>query len=887
MLSETIDSPASGAVGLEAKDPSSRPGPAAGRVVVGACWNGRYQVSGVWGDATTGWYQATDLTTGEGVLLRTFAAADDVKGRTARFERLRAIPCPHWQRPIESHLTADGLVQVWEGVAGVSLRRWRADQSEPTAEVTAELVRQLALAVEALHAAGLGHFQLNADWIFVREEPAGPHFVVGGLDRVTETEQKGLIMIEADPLYAPPETAGLFKHSPGSALLAWDWWSVGRVVQQFMIGRHVVTLVPPDLRAGLPQSLGGLAEALLFERATGTLRAGAVELMGALEPRLARLLRGLLTSSMDGRWGAESVRSWLAGELPVERYNSARLERFFRIDGRSHSAAEAADRLLGPEHCARVEEHALAANQAGTLAKFLAESETHRRDWAQIESVRALEKSTALTKVEPKLRHLVVATLALNSLAQGHFRWKGKALNPENLRAALDRPEEFATLRTELIVLSEPALVAQVRRYDHTAADLLEELVKWVLDAELFFEKQVGVKPADLGDPAALWRLALTGETELTATRLKMKTRYAMTTDAAVERVFSVPHPTPVMILVLARMEQEAPRFGFLTHEEVRQRRLAELLKRAAALVKIVFWGRLELAMKAGPMVFGRRWLFAAAGIGGILLLAVHVPGPTGVLLGLTPIVLALGLRLLTNREQAVSVGRWIAETTPWAWRDGIGRCETELRRLAIATGQPTTLAAATAELKRICAEVKTVAIPADEVRLNFPPRQAATWAAVAAGWVLGVLLAVGSVRQGIRHPPSLAMHLTAWRQIVSPPHAPTAEELRNAKLKWPYRRSLIEEPFEITVQGQFHPTPEQLHYAEARARQQLANYIPETIDTLVAIYVPVDDTHGALMLFDGRKNAMQGNNGVLINYLPFAKQWIGIGDQRALFIER
>ena len=88
-------------------------------------------------------------------------------------------------------------------------------------------------------------------------------------------------------------------------------------------------------------------------------------------------------------------------------------------------------------------------------------------------------------------------------------------------------------------------------------------------------------------------------------------------------------------------------------------------------------------------------------------------------------------------------------------------------------------------------------------------------------------------------------------------------------------------------MQGKFEPTPEQLRAASELGRAQVALYKPETITTQTAVYVPIDDQHGAPMLFDGKKGALSGNKGVLVNGVPLAKSWIQIGDQRALFIGR
>lgn len=891
MLADTIV-PEPGAARHEAEgEPPLQGSGAPGRVVPGQRWNERYDVVGslaeTGGDEAKAWYRATEVGSDREVWLRTFARGEFTEGRAAIFGKLQAAGQAHGQRLVGAQVTDEEVVQIWEPLPRVTLRRWRAEHSEPSAELTTRLVRHVAEAIEGWQTAGAGHFRLSAERIFVEETPEGPEFVVGGLDRCVAIDQSELIAIKTEVLWAPPETAGLFKHSPGAALLAWDWWSLGRIVQEFVMGRHVVESLPEDLKARLPQSMDGRAEALLFERVTGTLRAGAVELMGDGDKRVGRLLRGLLTSAVEGRWDAGEVRAWLEGEMPAEHYHSPRNERFFQIDGRRLAVAAAADRLLGPAHEAAVEDQALAADKPGMLAHFLAGSPTHGRERDQLQAIVALEKSTALARVDPALRRRIVATLGLNSLAMGHLRWRGRVVNAENLRAEFDRPGGSAVLRAELTVLAEPVLMAQVRRHDHAAADLLEEMVKLIAGAEAFFGKKLGLRPAALGDPAKLWQLALKGEAALTAKQQELKTRYALTTVAAVKTIFEMEYPPAAIALVLARMADEPARFGFLTHEEVRQRRLEGLRKQSAALGKIIFWRRLATAITAGPMVFGRRWLFAGVGAGAILALAVHVPGPMGLWLGLAPVAAALGLRLVANRLQAAAVARWVAPPVPWGWRDGTVRCEAEVNGLGREIGQPTALAAVQAEWRRLDEEWKTVATASDRAKPVIPPRPLTTWAVAAAGWALTLLLVAGSMRQGYRHPPSWTEHVEVWQEVVNRTLSPSKEGADTDKLSWPYRPSLIEAPLEMNAQGDFQPTPEQLNYALARARQLLSPYSRSTVNALVAVYVPLEDGRGALMFFDGKKDAMQGKTGALVSFVPFARSWIQVGDKRAVFIEK
>lgn len=206
-------------------------------------------------------YRARHVETAQEVHLRTHVS-DGSSGRASLREKLRAIDCAQLLRLLEVHVNEVEEVEVWGAVPEISLREWRSHQPAPSVAIVTALVRQVAGALDALHRQGLGHFALTPDRIFMQDSAEGPQFFVSGLDRVAEIEAGELVPIEVDALSAPPEAVGLFKHSPGLRVLAWDWWSSGRVVQEFFVGRHAILLLPEDLTARLPR--GSLASQRRF-----------------------------------------------------------------------------------------------------------------------------------------------------------------------------------------------------------------------------------------------------------------------------------------------------------------------------------------------------------------------------------------------------------------------------------------------------------------------------------------------------------------------------------------------------------------------------------------------------------------------------------------------
>lgn len=860
-------------------------GAASARVTAGEVWQGIYQVGPSFGSSAGRWFKAVRLRDNHEVWLRASSAALSAT-RDRVWQKLTRLDSPRLQRPIEAH---EGIerVEAWEPPEGVALRAGRQSLGAPGQAGVAALVRQLVPELEALHAAGLGHFGLNLENIFMRSDDGGWRFTLGGFDATELLDQEGLVPITVDPFFAPPEAAGLFKHAPGAMLAAWDWWSLGRVIQEFILGFHVIALLSAADRARLPRDLPAQAEALLFERETGALRAGAVELMDGLDPATSLLLRGLLTAARDGRWGAAEVRAWLAGEGPGERYGLARTERLFRWQGRGYTVPEAAQLLRGPEHWREAAAQVFEADREDTLAFFLRECRAHQPSHERLLAMAQLKQTPALRTFPEELLREVIAALALQALSGGDFLWRGLPLSAVRLRAMLGRPDQAEPARADLDALGAPVVVKLLQTQDAATGLLLEALVRIATEAETLLVRNGIVKAGAKRELAELWLLALEPENALAKTHARLREQYACTTVPALEKIFAAPRPTPGMLVALAWVGREPARHGFLTHEAMKRRRLGELAERGRQLAKLIFWLRLERVLKAGPLLFGRWWLLAAGWLALVLALAVHRPGLGGVALGLLPIIGLAALRFAASGWQARVVRRWAPETGAWTWRDGRKRCRAESAQLAAQQGLPDSLPEAFKLCRQIEQEMKSLARPDPAEPLPRAPRPWVGWLAVATSWVAVAGLTAGSGWRSVRQPPSLAAHRAAWQAWlpVSRPDEASGKAAE-VKISWPYREPL-DPPYEITVQGAFTPTGAQLATAIARGRALVQGYKPETITSQIALYVPLEGGDGGLLLFDGRRGVMMGRNGVRINFVPFAKSWLQIGDQRAVFIER
>jgi len=244
-----------------------------------------------------GWrYRAVNIATLDNVLIRVLPIDKKDDLRKQVWEARKKLDPLRVLGGIAVHEHNGFRFEVTQGAMETTLREWAACRKASFKDIEG-LVRQISSTLGAMHENGLVHLNLRPTTIFVPEEEKETHLVLGGFDHATLFDQNELLAIEVDPYYAPPEAARVDQHAPGAALRAWDWWCLGRVVQEIVLGHHILS----DLE-GRDVSRAR-AEALLLETEPNAPKAGAVECMEDLDKDLNRLLRGLLASSRDGRWG--------------------------------------------------------------------------------------------------------------------------------------------------------------------------------------------------------------------------------------------------------------------------------------------------------------------------------------------------------------------------------------------------------------------------------------------------------------------------------------------------------------------------------------------------------------------------------------------------------
>jgi hypothetical protein len=152
-----------------------------------------------------------------------------------------------------------------------------------------ELVRALAPALAAIHAASLIHRDLKPDNILLASlEPL--HLVLTDFGSASRLDATQRLTGNARTLpYAAPESLS------GVIDAKYDYWGFGMIVLECALGSH---------------PFADLSEAVIMHH----LSTRSIDLSGVPMPALRKLLRGLLLRDPKLRWGASEVARWLAND---------------------------------------------------------------------------------------------------------------------------------------------------------------------------------------------------------------------------------------------------------------------------------------------------------------------------------------------------------------------------------------------------------------------------------------------------------------------------------------------------------------------------------------------------------------------------------------------
>ncbi len=717
------------------------PGGTGGALTVGKRWK-NYTIKAELPAPAEGCFLATDASVMTDIILHARPLGPDIDGRREVWRILQELPAQTFSQALEVTEENGFRYEAFAAPPGQSLAEWlRAHRSN--LEMVETVVRQVAQGIETMHQAGLVHLNLRPETIFVGEEEQHLGIVIGGLHKALLKGGDGLVSIAVNPYYAPPEAGGLFQHEAGDNLRAWDWWALGRLVQEMVLGCHVYGLVMERDVRGNPPELRARAEALLLERDPTGVRAGAVELLPEeTGNRLRQVLRGLLASVREGRWRWSEIEAWLRNEPKPDRYDLPRNTRLIRRGGQALTLVEVADLYAQPAYFAEGVAQLFPEDDAKeSIWRILQETPQYRKEFEQVRVLREMTGMPPWQGQPPELCRAAIAGLVWLTLAPPNQRRPlclGEySLHVPGLRRLFrEKPADAGTV---LAVLTAEPYLQRVAPLDPAAAKALELLAKAGREAVTTARGwSVPLRPEGL---AALLGWVLASESELHGKCEALRARYMVCREPSLEAWLHNPSPTRVGMALLAAAGEEAEAQGFVTREEWNRRRHGELLARAALVAETLFWRRLERLVAATPAFLGF-WLVSL--VIWILPLALAVLAREWVLAGLTVFVAIAGRWAATQAVRGV-VARYAPGRSPWQWNDRSIRCWREAREVLPAESERIT-GKLEAELAEIAEAFRQLTLPVGAARPAIAPQLRGLWFSSVVAMAAPLVLLTGVV---------------------------------------------------------------------------------------------------------------------------------------------
>ena len=210
--------------------------------------------------------------------------------------RIAKVDARHRVNVFETGISDGRAYEVMEYCAHGSLRQYMHGQAQAAAFI-ADVIRELAEALQAVHAAALVHRDVKPENVLLRsEQPLDLVLTDFSTASVIDATQRFTGMART-LLYAAPEALSGVLDAKA------DYWALGMLLLEMATGAH---------------PFRGLSDAVILHHLTTR----AMDVSGVADARLRQLLGGLLLRDPKRRWGAPEVGRWLAGDAalpnPVE-----------------------------------------------------------------------------------------------------------------------------------------------------------------------------------------------------------------------------------------------------------------------------------------------------------------------------------------------------------------------------------------------------------------------------------------------------------------------------------------------------------------------------------------------------------------------------------------
>ncbi|MDR0777291.1 MAG: protein kinase [Azonexus sp.] len=202
--------------------------------------------------------------------------------------RIARVDARHRVTMFETGLSDGHAYEVMEYCAHGSLRQHLNGQAQPSAFI-AEVIGEMAGALQAVHAAALVHRDVKPENVLLRsEQPLDLVLTDFSTASAIDATQRFTGMART-LLYAAPEALSGVLDAKA------DYWALGIMLLEMATGAH---------------PFRGLSDAVILHH----LSTRAMDVSGVADVRLRLLLSGLLLRDPKRRWGAPEVSRWLAGD---------------------------------------------------------------------------------------------------------------------------------------------------------------------------------------------------------------------------------------------------------------------------------------------------------------------------------------------------------------------------------------------------------------------------------------------------------------------------------------------------------------------------------------------------------------------------------------------
>ncbi len=852
------------------------------KLVAGRCWQ-NYQIDGPVSSVPGQAFYATHLKLTEKVVIYPTPVTEATVWRRGAWERLSSLP-PHARVVgcVEAQEEEGWRYEVMRVPPASTMRDWICSH-QASAESVRSFLQQLSVTLSTLHGQGVVHLNIRPESIYLDDSTSEMQIRLGGFEAATLYTEPGMKLDKVDPFYAPPEAVGADEFPPGTGLCSWDWWSVGRVLQEFVLGRHVAGLLfNGDVTRPTPE-LVAQTHNLMRDVDPMMPRAGAVEAMAgmALDSTVQTLLSGLLTASRDARWGRSNVERWLKGDTIKIYYDLPRKARLFIWKGRVFALEEAIEHFSTEENWAEGEAILLPPDNPETLAHFLATVPEHAADYSRLQACRALLELPAWQGMSSKVRNSLFTSAAWLLLGSEHgkrkpLQFRGRPIEKASLTGWLGKQAALPGLEIVGAMTAAP-FIKLIEPLDSVTAKMLERLSRVSGEAMRQALQAGWIKQGESDVFARVLNLALESDAALQVGAEKIRKSYATCHDAGVLRLLQLAKPEPWEQVLLILTAGSPARYGYVSKEEQARQSSAEVKQQNRRLETAAFWRQLHRVLTAGSAWTGRWRVFGTIWVGLILI---------GLLLAQDPLVTALlattfvGIRVLLGVQTGRLVRANDPDAGPWTWRDSPQRC--------------------LVELQRVDPEATSVALVATKGLSGFK----GLWGTMAAAAVLMIVLAsqlgvewraklssprdtdltprdVAAVRQLM---PGITADLAA--RVVSGEYEIVdkgfGRQLSGPLRKWTFTSP--DNPSLLPVVGSQPASPAQTAFAQVSATLLLKSFGQQPINALIAVQVPAQ-AEPEVMLFDGRKRRMADGQSLRLAGSLQAETWYKIDRRRVFFM--